>query len=1137
VPAYPPRRNRHRERIVGIHDNAEPALILTTAAAEALVRETLPASAARVFAIDFDRSAPASVLAPRLHTDGIAFLQYTSGSTSAPKGTIITHENLRANLDAIQALFGHEPEHEFVSWLPPFHDMGLIGCVLTPVYRGMSVTLLSPEEFLRAPVRWLEIISSRQAEVSAGAPNFAYQLLADRVPAEALPALDLRRWRIAFNGAEPIRAETLERFTEKFAPCGFRAAAWLPCYGLAESTLLAAGRRGCLASRGSEPKSGREGSPSVPTAGVGEGGGAVEVGAQSDAAAMRSPDAAFHHPATFAHTVVGTLGEPSPPLGDACGVLIFDRAALAQGRVQRAAIAAGDTTALVSCGPPALDTIITIHDPDTGAVLDADRIGEIRLASPSVARGYWRNPEATAAAFPAEGVLRTGDLGFLHAGELYVTGRVKDLIILRGRNLHPHDVEACVAAHLPGAGGANSIAAFEFARNGAGSAALGLLLEAPRTWVPALRRAAQGDVPAEIAACCGAIRQAVAEAFEAMPALIAFVAPGDFPRTSSGKVQRATARAGVLEGPLPVLFTDQLGSDDREVFPDRGAVNDGSRGFQPTVPDRETTVSRSDTRTPRRMHDGCADEPPDANVAPRRDAIATGDLGLKSTATFGDRPAVGKAGGARDRAGGVGDGTLVERLERGLLAYLEREKLGRLTSIPHDAAFSSLGIDSLAAAQLALEIEQTFALRITEETLCDYPTLQTLAGYIESRRLVHDGSAAHGTRLWERALARMNERMAKFMKNWNYSFETVFEEQSGASVVVNGKPCVVLSSYSYLGLLADDAVRQRFASDAARFGASSHGSRLLATGRWHKELEARIATTLRSEDSITFGTGFVTNWAVISAFMEPEDTVLADEWIHASLVDGCKGSGARFTLFRHNDLEHLAELLKAPANGKTLVVIDAVYSMEGDVAPLPEISALAHAHGAWLMVDEAHSLGVLGARGLGIQEHFGLAPDAIDLKMGTLSKTIPSSGGYIAGSAGLVSALRHNVRSYIFSSAPTPPQVAAAIAGFELLLTQPERVQRLHENLRLYRDGLRRIGLTPPDTGTAIVPLLTCDEACTFTFAKRCRESGLFVTPIVFPAVPQNAPRIRTTITAALSAEDIAFAVGVIAQHAPGLLR
>lgn len=505
------------------------------------------------------------------------------------------------------------------------------------------------------------------------------------------------------------------------------------------------------------------------------------------------------------------------------------------------------------------------------------------------------------------------------------------------------------------------------------------------------------------------------------------------------------------------------------------------------------------------------------------------------TGRVGFQPAshVGRAGSppAIDRPEAYPPGALIAHLERGLLDFLRREKLGNLDAVPHDATFSSLGIDSLGAASLAIEIEKTFGVKITDETLYDYPTLQRLAGYIESRNAPEGTPAEQGRAVWQRAVHGMNERVSRVEKEGNYFYEQPFEAQDSASVWLGGRRCVHLSSYSYLGFVADEEVRLKVDRFSRRLGCGSHGTRMLASAKWHLELEELIAKTLESDAAVVFGTGFVTNWTVISTLMSAEDTIIADEWIHASLVDGCKGSGATFTFFRHNNLEHLAELLAVPTKGKTLVVIDAVYSMEGDIAPVPEISALAHAHGAWLMVDEAHSLGVLGARGLGIQEHFGLPPDAIDIKMGTLSKAIPSAGGYIAGSADLITALRHNVRPFIFSGAPTPPMVAAAMAGFEILLSQPERVRKLHDNIRYFRDGLRRINLTPPDTGTAIIPLMCRDEASTFTFAKRCLADGLYVTPIVFPAVPQNAPRIRTSITAALSEEDIMLALGVIEKH------
>ena len=384
VPAYPPRRNRNRERVLSIHDNAAPALILTTTSFAPQVREALPDSQAMVLSVDGALPPPGGQnqwILPRHNSGHIAFLQYTSGSTGAPKGTIITHANLLANLAALQGLFQHEPEHEIVTWLPPFHDAGLMN-LLVPLFSGMTVTMLPPEEFLRSPIRWLQVISSRSAYVCAGAPNFAYQLLAERVTEDEIGLLDLSRWRVAFNGAEPVQSGTLKQFAQRFAVCGFRAGAWVPCYGLAENTLLAAGRR---------------------SSGI----------------------------------LAGQCGS---------GILRASRTALETGIFEPAMDDDGNAPLLVSCGPPLLNTHITIHSPETGVLLTEDHIGEIQLHSPSVAAGYWRNKAATAAAFPIPGTLRTGDLGFLHKGEIYLTGRVKDLIIIRGRKLHPQDIETCLAA-------------------------------------------------------------------------------------------------------------------------------------------------------------------------------------------------------------------------------------------------------------------------------------------------------------------------------------------------------------------------------------------------------------------------------------------------------------------------------------------------------------------------------------------------------------------------------------------------------------------------------------------------------------------------------------------------------------------
>lgn len=259
----------------------------------------------------------------------------------------------------------------------------------------------------------------------------------------------------------------------------------------------------------------------------------------------------------------------------------------------------------------------------------------------------------------------------------------------------------------------------------------------------------------------------------------------------------------------------------------------------------------------------------------------------------------------------------------------------------------------------------------------------------------------------------------------------------------------------------------------------------------------------------------------------PEDYVLGDELNHASIVDGCRFSGARFLEFRHNDVDSLRQRLREASGQRTLVVVDAVYSMEGDIADLPRIVEACRQAGALLMVDEAHSLGVLGTRGRGVQEHFALPPDAIDVKMGTLSKSTASCGGFIAGKREIIRFLKRHARGFIFSVALPAPQVAAALKSLEILQREPERVERLREVTRRYVTGLRDLGFRLPPTKTPIVPILCDSDEQTLEMARRCREGGLFVIPILYPAVPRNAPRIRTNVMAGHSEADIDFALNV----------
>jgi acyl-CoA synthetase (AMP-forming)/AMP-acid ligase II/acyl carrier protein len=466
VPAYPPRSPRMMPRLQSILADARPAVALAAGASLQRVRgwlertpEVSEAAALPWLATDELDPAPAGWEPPAPDGDAVAFLQYTSGSTSTPKGVMVTQANLVHNQRVIQDACGHSEDSVFVSWLPLYHDLGLIGNLLQATWVGAPCVLMAPVAFLQNPSRWLRAVS-RYRGTTSGGPNFAYDLCVRRMPPAEIEKLDLSCWQVAFNGAEPVREETLARFAEAFAPAGFRSGALYPCYGLAEATLMVSG-----------------GNP-------GE------------------------------ETVVRELGERR----------------------------------LVGCGHVLLDLEVAIVDPDSGTPRPPGGVGEIWVAGDSVARGYWNRPEETAQAFGATLAdgrgpwLRTGDLGALAAGELFVAGRLKDLIILRGRNHYPQDLEATAGKAHPALGDGTGAA---FAIDSEGEERLVIVHEVDR-------HAAR---PEEIAA---AVRQAIAEEHEALAWEVVLVPTGGVPRTTSGKVQRRACRDLYLGGELRVLGASRL---------------------------------------------------------------------------------------------------------------------------------------------------------------------------------------------------------------------------------------------------------------------------------------------------------------------------------------------------------------------------------------------------------------------------------------------------------------------------------------------------------------------------------------------------------------------------------------------------
>ena len=496
IPAYPPRPNRSLNRIHNILQNAQTNIALTTSETlQSLSRlESTSVQDLRWITTDaIDNNIASYWHEPDLDEDSIAFLQYTSGSTAEPKGVKIAYKNLLHNLEAIHRCFRHSTQSRGVIWLPPYHDMGLIGGVLQPLFGDFPVTLMSPLMFLQNPLRWLKAISGDRATTSGG-PNFAYDMCVRKFKPEQLRGLDLSSWQVAFNGAEPINHETLNSFAETFAPYGFDYSAFYPCFGMAEATLIISG--------GSK------------------------------------------HTAVVTKTVRGK--------------------ALEQNKIAIADENEPHPHTLVSCGRSLFDQRIAIANPETLISCKPGEVGEIWVSGSSIAQGYWRQPQISEATFNAylkdtnEGpFLRTGDLGFIDQGELFFTGRLKDMIVIKGRNHYPQDIEKTVQETTSWIR-PSCVASFSIELQG--EEKLVVLAEVERTyWSKNRSKDSNGRSAAKetisVKNLTQSIRREISKNHDLQTHSILLLKPGSLPKTSSGKIQRHACRteflADRLEG-LPV---------------------------------------------------------------------------------------------------------------------------------------------------------------------------------------------------------------------------------------------------------------------------------------------------------------------------------------------------------------------------------------------------------------------------------------------------------------------------------------------------------------------------------------------------------------------------------------------------------
>ncbi len=373
-----------------------------------------------------------------------------------------------------------------------------------------------------------------------------------------------------------------------------------------------------------------------------------------------------------------------------------------------------------------------------------------------------------------------------------------------------------------------------------------------------------------------------------------------------------------------------------------------------------------------------------------------------------------------------------------------------------------------------------------------------------------------------------------FKEHGDLWFREIREVPSPSRVVVDGLGDVILlGGYSYLGLNGHPRINAAARAAIDEYGTGTTGARFL-TGSLslHGRLEREIAAFKRTESAIILTQGFVTNIATISALTREGDVIFSDQLNHASIIDGCRSSKARCVRFTHLDLADLESKLRACDARFKLVVVDAVFSMDGDIADLPGISELCKRYGAFLFVDEAHSTGVLGETGRGIEEHFGLPPSTIDIKMGTLSKAIPASGGYIAGSKALCDFLRTTARAFTFSGSMAPPTAAAALAAIRVIREEPERVKRLQENFTRFSARLRDHGLDVMGGGTPIVPVHCGSDVKACELAAYCGKRGIFIHAVFAPIVPPGRARLRASITAAHTESELDYCAETIARGA-----
>lgn len=1014
VPAYPPRRNRNMARIQAISDDAQAKIALTlhevSERSADLLDEAPHLKALTWIATDQIQDEEGKSWKPRkIQPTDLAMLQYTSGSTGTPKGVMLTHANIMHNCQII--CWGFEPTRDSsgLSWLPTYHDMGLVGGCLKAMFYGAPATIMSPMSFLQKPVRWLRGISRHRITISGG-PNFAYDLCTQKITDDQLEGIDLSCWKVAFNGAEPVRAETLEKFTERFAPYGFSSKAHYACYGMAETTLI----------------------------------------------------------------VTGSYSGRGPI------IRTFDAQALDQRAVIPVADDAPSSRALVGCGRVLPEEQVAIVNPETRERLAADRIGEIWVNSPSVAQGYWNKPAETAEAFnfqlaSGEGpFLRTGDLGFFHEEQLYVTGRLKDLIIVRGVNRYPQDIEMTVEKASPRI---QPSAVGAFAVDLHGRERLIIVAEVERT-----RRDDWSDVIASV-------RQSVTGEHELPPDAVILVRFGSIPKTSSGKIQRHACRDEFREGTLQVIAQ--------------------WRGWEEEAAQQRPLADKRAPATP---------------VVSKQ--AASEALGVNQAVAHEVMTHVRQV--AKERAKNLTiDSNIVTELG---LDSLERLQIANTLEETFGGRFPE---DVLAEMSTVREVAQAIEKYIGIEPRVQRTFDTAGTPLIEGGEIPPECYDFSQMPEYRKLKQTMRLMQGTGLPNPYFS---VHESVARDTTRIAGRELISFATYNYIAMSGDPIVSAAAKEAVDKYGTSVSASRLVSGEKpVHRQLEQGIADFLGVDDSIVFVGGHSTNETTIGHLVGAGDLIAHDALAHNSIIQGALLSGARRRPFPHNDWKALDTLLTETRHEyrRVLVAIEGVYSMDGDFPDLTKFIEVKQKHKAILLVDEAHSIGTLGKTGRGIGEHFGVNPRDVDLWMGTLSKTFGSCGGYIAGCKEVVEYLKYTAPGFVFSVGIPPANAAAALASLRVLQAEPQRVAKVQANSRQFLELAKAQGLnTGMSNNTPVVPVILGNSLHALQLSRALFERGINVQPILYPAVEEEKARLRFFITSAHSPEQIRTTVNAVAEEA-----